>query len=178
MQNKKNALKNRKNLVGMTISDVNESSNNIIDQNDNLERTNNHSLSFKQKDAEWLESLKTIKPVPNRSVSSGGCLGVVNSSNGKRLVISKEVIRNISCPDKILCSIDEDNALVLSVCFEDSRDGHTLKGKDFKNVIYSAALVEKITEIFELDFDNCTSQTVGKVENVTVEDNIYAYITK
>ncbi|MEK4530525.1 hypothetical protein [Solibacillus sp. FSL K6-1554] len=164
-KNKIPMLNNRKNLI--------QKKNDVMSTIDN-----NDVLEMKKKDTAWSGTLKPIKPASNRSISKGGCLGVVNNSNSKRSVVSKEIIRKFGCPDKILCSIDEDKALVLSVCTEDSSDGHTLRGKDVKNVIYSAALVEKITEIFELDFSNCTSQTVGNVEYVTVEDRLYAYITK
>lgn len=95
---------------------------------------------------------------------------------GMRGVLAAEVIERIGSPDKVQVALG-DNGVAIGVNFVPGGHHFQLRKSGKKYVIYSAQLVEEVTEAFGLDFSGMTSLSFNKVtyhksgdENIAVID--------
>ncbi|KMY55625.1 hypothetical protein AC623_18215 [Bacillus sp. FJAT-27231] len=118
-----------------------------------------------QRDVSWLSSLEEIAPSVSRTDSGEGVLSIVNSSNGKRMKLSKPILELLGFPEKVRLMIHEEKKQLYICQCGDGEKGHVLKGKDVKNTLYSTDLVERLTQLFDLDYSSRTSRKIGSIKS-------------
>lgn len=114
----------------------------------------------------------------SRNASEPCILTVVNTSkNGKRVVIAPELIERIGSPEKVVVAFDE-GGIAFSNEFSDPGSALPLRKTGSKLCIYSAELVETITETYNLDFSKITSVSFQDVMYVDLDnENVAAFVT-
>lgn len=87
-----------------------------------------------------------------RSLPGGrkGVANIVKSSNGNRFGLSNEIGEHLGSPDKVQILFLEDT-IIATTRLEDTTE-HSLRKQGNKFFIYNTALVNEITDMFELDF--------------------------
>jgi hypothetical protein len=121
--------------------------------------------------------LKVIKPKSKSKArgakSANGVCTVVNSEkNGKRVTLSKEIMELLNNPVSIEIGFTEDGIAVAKKLPENGVE-FSLRKNGNKGVIYSSQLVEEITELFDLDFQDRVSITFTEAEEVNDDsDNL------
>lgn len=125
----------------------------------------------------WLEKLKRITPKQSKGFTEkDGAVTVVNDRNSKRTKLKNKVIEGLGYPDYIKFYVT-DNEFVVQASTVDEEGSYKLRleGKR-KCLIYNSEVIELLTEMFELDFTQGTSQTFGEVKFETIDDVKYAVI--
>ncbi len=99
-----------------------------------------------------------------RGASTKGVLTIINSQkNGKRITLSKEIFDELSEPTSVVVGFYEDKLLITSTDLKEAIGGTVcVLGKN-RN-IYCTDLVEKITDLFNLDFSERVSITLSTLE--------------
>lgn len=99
-----------------------------------------------------------------KAMSKAGVLTIVNSKkNGKRVILSKELMQELDEPKEVQISYGSDAIAIGSNIF--GNDNYfTLKPQKTKSVIYSSELVNEITELYDLKFGDIVSQTFYQVQ--------------
>lgn len=118
---------------------------------------------------DWNTDKEVIKPSNVRGNSGKGSLSVVHNENSKRVKLSDDVLSPLGFPKAVRIVADASNKIISMFCDEDSNNAHVLKGKTKANTIYSAALVQYITDLFGLDFAERTSITFGMTDVTIIE---------
>lgn len=117
-----------------------------------------------------MESFKT-RPNAGKQQNRKGSTGIISivnaKANTKRLSIKKVVLDKLGYQegDEIQFRYDgREGYLAIAVypAFGEHRDGFEFSNIKKAAILYNAALVKEITEIFQLDFTNRTSLTFGK----------------
>ncbi len=87
-----------------------------------------------------------------RSLPGGrkGVANIVKSSNGNRFGLSNEIGEHLGSPDKVQILFSED-IIIATTGLEDITE-YSLRKQGNKFFIYNTALVNEMTDIFELDF--------------------------
>ncbi len=101
-------------------------------------------------------------------------LNIVNTEgNGKRIKLSKGLLNQLGNPTEVEFILNEDKSGMILIASENGLN--ISKG----GTIYSAELVQKLTESFNLDFNSHTSHSFNSITIKTdPDDNItYAEIT-
>ena len=114
-----------------------------------------------------LENFKASKSKQKNVIRSNqGVATIINTEkSGKRIVFSNNVMEELGNPPKILISCS-DNQNFLSIKYSKT-----------KGTIYSAGIVNELTEMYQLDFRNKTSITFSEVKYTTYENHKVAIIT-
>lgn len=116
--------------------------------------------------------IKAVQKSYYKVSGESGVLTVVNSSkNGKRLILSKEMVDKLSLIDSVTVAYDELNKQFAFL--KAAVEGHqTFRLRKFEGrmVIYCAELVRNIAEAFELDFSDRVCHTITQGKYVTDED--------
>lgn len=119
------------------------------------EGTDNKEIAVNQ--LEFIKP-KTVGQSSGYRSDAGVCTVVNSKKNGKRVTFSKDVMERLGNPESIELSFTEDGVAIAEkipengVSFGIRKSGH-------KGVIYSAGLVEEITEVFNLNFEDRVSIT-------------------
>ena len=93
-----------------------------------------------------------------------GFLSIVCSrNNGKRLMLSPQLCKELEIDSSIQLSIME-GYLLVKACNPEDKDAFLLKQQGKKKVLYSAEIVRTIAEQLELDFANKVSYTFFNVK--------------
>lgn len=92
-------------------------------------------------------------------------ISVVCHRNSHRVILSKDLLKQIGNPKTVQVAISSDSILIakdigLSLNDEELELSYTLKGDG--NIIYSTELVDDITSNYNLDFTNTSSITFTK----------------
>jgi hypothetical protein len=100
-------------------------------------------------------------PVKSKHVSkdSGGAcvLTIVNTAgNGKRVAFATQLLEDIGSPESVQLSFD-DRGIAIGSELPGNENSFKLKKIGKKGIVYSAALVDEITEHFGLDFTGKSS---------------------
>lgn len=103
----------------------------------------------------------TSRTIPKVSIESG-VISVINSRNGKRITISKDVMSKLNNPKMLSISFSDDS-LAIAEILPNNDNLLTVKNCGRKVVIYSSGLVSEITDKYGLDFSNRTSITFSEV---------------
>lgn len=130
--------------------------------------------SSRDNDLSWLEGAEEIRP-NQRGIATSGVLTIVNNKNSNRVTLAKKILEKLGNPVSVTIRINKENELVINSC--EDEEGHYLKGVS-QNTIYSKELVDAITDLYNLNFSNRTSNTVGKVTYRKIKDVTYACISK
>ncbi|MFF5819302.1 hypothetical protein [Lysinibacillus capsici] len=126
---------------------------------------------------DFLHSAKFI----SSSARASGALTIVNNKNSKRVVLSKRVLTMLGQPRAIKFAINE-KLKTLILMFADNEDGFTyvlkaMKGKE-PSIVYCTDFVNQLTQIWDLDFENRSSVTLGVIEQRTYQGETYVVITQ
>ncbi|THF72483.1 hypothetical protein [Cohnella fermenti] len=103
----------------------------------------------------------------SRDAAEPSTLTIVNTSkNGKRVVLSEELLETIGSPEKIQISLIENG---IAICEQFSKAGtfYRLRPTGKKRCVYSAALVDLLTDDLQLDFNGRTSLSFREVEYIS-----------
>lgn len=106
-----------------------------------------------------------------QTFGEAGMLSIVNSpKNGKRITLSYDIQEHLNYPDRVQFAFKDGE---MAIAEQLPTNGHqfSVRKSGRKGVIYSAALVNEITEMFKLDFKNRVSLTFhdgyyGKVNDL------------
>ena len=123
-------------------------------------------------------NLKDLAIPESKSVRRNGYRGVlsiVNSKNGKRLAISQEVVDTCGLGDEI-CIFFGDDSLVISNKTPDCTVTFFTKTSGQKLLVYSAGLVEEISQKYQLDFTDVSCITFWDVEYFETENIVVAVV--
>lgn len=123
-----------------------------------------------------VDGFEYVTPNPQRYTSlEGKAITVVNNKNSKRMKFSKDILKKLKNPKFVQCGF-RGNAFIV---FESEEHvGHCLKGDEEQpSIIYNAELVERLTQLFSLDYTERTSYSVGEVTYTTVNEKLVAIIT-
>ena len=125
-----------------------------------------------------LENFKASKSKQKSVIRSNqGVVTIINTEkNGKRIVFLKDVMDKLGNPPKILISCS-DNAIAVGERLPDNQNFLSIKYSKTKGTIYSAGIVNELTEMYQLDFSNKTSITFSEVKYTTYENHKVAIIT-
>ncbi|MFD2679258.1 hypothetical protein [Bacillus seohaeanensis] len=146
------------------------------------EESNDPDESTQDEDIEELDfNLDDVTPSISKTVSripEAGVLSVVNSKdNGKRVAIARDVHQKLSEPSSLQIGF-MNNCMLLGKQLGDTYTSYPLRKQGAKQMIYSKALVEQITNHFQLDFSNRTSITFHSVTYKKMNDQVIAIISK
>lgn len=115
--------------------------------------------------------LKFIKPKAESNIttakSPAGVCTVVNSKrNGRRVTFARDIMDCLGNPETVEVCFTEDG---LAVAKELPENGVEFNVKKIGNKegIYSSQIVQEITELFDLDFENRVSITFTEAEEYT-----------
>jgi len=104
--------------------------------------------------------------------AKGVCTVISSQKNGKRVTLSKEIMELLNNPASIEIGFTKDGIVVATELPENGEE-FSLGKIGNKGVIYSSQLVEEITELFHLDFQDRVSITFTEAEEVNDEsDNL------
>lgn len=109
------------------------------------------------------------KTIPKVSTEAGA-MSVINSKNGKRVTLSKDVMNRLNNTEMISISFSDDS-LAIAERLPNNNNQLKVKCSGNKGVVYSAGLVSEITDKYELDFSDKVSTTFKEVNYV--ESNGY-----
>lgn len=108
--------------------------------------------------------MKNFVPA-DKSVTRGGknrkkgSLTIINSAkNGKRLIISEDVVETLELKETVKIGFME-KQLLLGTTLPGEKNEYELKRQGKKFVVYSSELIAQITEHQKIDFTNRVSHT-------------------
>jgi len=113
---------------------------------------------------------------PARVVGEAGVLSVVQSDNGKRVALSKELLEQLGNPNTIQIGLS-DNQMVIAENLGDDFTSYPLSKSGAKKIIYRSELVKQITERYNLDFSKRTSITFHDANYKKMGNTSVALIT-
>jgi len=91
-----------------------------------------------------------------------GVLSVVNSNNGMRVVLSKELMEHLNYPKTVQVGL-ADHRIAISEYLGDDYTSYPMSKSGTKSIIYRSELVKQMTERYQLDFRDRTSITFSEV---------------
>ena len=145
-------------------------------QEDTQEKSNDINNATKAIDWSSLKATKS-KAVEKVNGEEGVCTIVNCKKNGnKRISLVSKLLDTIGNPDVIQVGIMP-NGIAIAEELPIDANKFPVKKLGAKKVIYAGALVEEITEEFNLDYSNRTSITFQKVEYDNVNGYKVALIT-
>ncbi|WP_411169263.1 hypothetical protein ACH36K_01450 [Clostridium sp. MB05] len=113
-----------------------------------------------------MEDFKASESVViNKKITGKGCLTVINSTCGRRVVIAKDVMNKLKHPTQIAMSFSNDS-IAIGEKLPNNNNLLTVKDYRGKTIIYSASLVNEITNNYNLDFSDKTSITFSEVKYI------------
>ena len=121
------------------------------------------------------ESIRASVTNPVKRFGDAGILSIVNSKNGTRLALSKELYDKLDLPDSVQFGFIE-NELIVGKTIGDDYTNYDLKSQGAKQIIYCKELIAQVTESYSLDFSNRSSITVHEATYEMLNDNVIARI--
>jgi len=116
-----------------------------------------------------------LSKTTSRSNLTGGVMSVVNSSRGKRVMLSKDLMDKLNNPTTVAISFSEE-CVAIGETLPNNNNQLIIKPRGKKGVIYSAGIVSEITDKYGLDFNNRTSITFSEVEFIEAYGSTIAII--
>lgn len=108
-----------------------------------------------------IEVIDTSKAKVSNAVKS---ISIVNSDNGKRVSLSNSLLAELDYPDSLQFAGDATG----KVLYIANDLGGTQKHQNVKygknGIIYNSALVQKLTDMFSIDYTDRTSATFSNIE--------------
>ncbi|MEC1375847.1 hypothetical protein P9D39_16270 [Heyndrickxia oleronia] len=169
--------------IHQTESQVNQNMNTDSNNLDSLEvgdGMNHGSIKDAMKESLEEATFNSLDIIPSIStkknmIPDAGVLSVVNSNNGKRIAVSREVHNGLGNPMALQFGFIN-GGIVIGENLGDTFTLYELKKLGAKHMIYNKELVEQVTNHCNLDFTNCTSFTFSKVTYQKMNDSIVAII--
>lgn len=94
-----------------------------------------------------------------QAAGEAGVISIINSQkNGKRLIISSDLMERLNQPAKVKVAFHE-GTLAMSEQLPTNGHAFVVKKSKRKGNVYAAALIDEITKEFGLDFNNHVSIT-------------------
>lgn len=140
-----------------------ESEKNLIQEmEEEVMRNDNQDMVADYKLDDFIASTsKTISKVS----AEAGAMSVINSKNGRRIVLAKDVMNKLNNAEELSMSFSG-NSIAVAERLPNNDNSLKVKRSGNKGVIYSAGLVSEITDKYGLDFRNRTSITFSEVNYV------------
>jgi hypothetical protein len=133
---------------------------------------------FKKRDWDWSKFKPSKAKTNSRNGFKAGVMSIIKSkSNGKRIVISKELSEKLGYPDSVQILYSEEELLIGEELIG-AATSFPLKKYGAKYVIYSSSLVDEIAQELKLDYKNCVSRTLSNVEYMNDNGTVIAAIKK
>lgn len=133
---------------------------------------------FKKRDWDWSKFKPSKAKTNSRNGFKAGVMSIIKSkSNGKRIVISKELSEKLGYPDSVQILYSEEELLIAEELIG-AATSFPLKKYGAKYVIYSSSLVDEIAQELKLDYKNCVSRTLSNVEYMNDNGTVIAAIKK
>ncbi|WJQ81021.1 hypothetical protein [Brevibacillus brevis] len=151
----------------LDLAEPNDLDGEEVDRNESSEDIDSLDLS---------EFTPSICEQPGRALRQSGVISVVNSKNGVRVALSKELIERLSHPKTIQIGFS-DHLIAISENLGDRYTSYTMQKSGSKSIIYRSKLVKQITEKYRLDFSNRTSVTFTEVSYKSLGGKIVALIS-
>lgn len=148
------------------------------DDDDATEGQSEEQESEEQEELEDIDLAEFEPSVSNpvKRIPDAGVLSIVNSNNGKRVVISSDVMEKMQKPTTVQIGYSKD-AIAISRELGSQYTPYTLKKSGAKSIIYCTELVKQITDYYGLDFSDRTSITFSDVTYRTLNGRIVALIS-
>ncbi len=150
-----------------------ESEKNLIQEmEEEVMRNDNQDMVDDYKVDDFIASTsKTISKVS----AEAGAMSVINSKNGRRIVLAKDVMNKLNNAEELSMSFSG-NSIAVAERLPNNDNSLKVKRSGNKGVIYSAGLVSEITDKYGLDFRNRTSITFSEVNYVESDGYTVAII--
>ena len=116
------------------------------------------------------------KSFPRESSNATGVISIVNSKDGKRISLSKGLMQTLNNPKTLQVSFFDDG-IAIAEFLPNNDIKFIIKAYRNQFLVYSAPLVNEITETFSLDFEGITSKTFYEVRYLTIDKTPVAMIT-
>ncbi|MCM3116314.1 hypothetical protein M3610_13495 [Neobacillus sp. MER 74] len=113
----------------------------------------------------------------NSRYVGAGVITIINSErNGKRIILSKELMEELLEPELVQIAFSS-NEIAIGEEIPNNDHHFNVRKNGAKGVIYSAGLIQEITGLFNLDFSNKVSVTFYQVRYFTQGTSKVAIIT-
>lgn len=116
-------------------------------------------------------NLLNFKPLEARQKNSNGqqqngILSVINSKkNGKRLVLSKRMVDELKATTQLYVITDGKCVIFSSSSLMDNSFCYRLRdGDSGRKILYCAPVVDELSKILNLSFEDCVSKTIADAE--------------
>lgn len=116
-----------------------------------------------------------LSKTKTRSNLKSGVISIINSNCGKRVIISASVMDKLNNTTKVSISFS-DERIAIGEMLPNNTNQLNVKITGKNGVIYSAGIVNEITNLYGLDFSNRTSITFSEVEYIENEGCTVAII--
>lgn len=130
-----------------------------------IEATNENEVIENQSTQQKFTKPKSISNSRKSKSPNGECTVVNSKKNGKRITLSKNLMEIFNDPEILEIGFT-DEGIALSKELPENGTEFTIKKQGNKGVIYSAPLVDEITELFGLDFSDRVSITFVEAEEI------------
>lgn len=110
----------------------------------------------------------STKPQAPLAQKGSGGISIINSRCGKRVELNQQIVSELNEPEMVQILFDEQHLILVSA----EQDGFLLKSKGTKRILYSAGLVQEITNKFVLDFSNRSCISFGDFIKIDGESAI------
>lgn len=124
-------------------------------------------------------NLEMFQPATSKTISRSklraGVISVVNSSCGKRVILSRDLMDKLNNPTTVAMSFSEEK-IAIGVTLPNNDNHLAIKPSGKKGSIYSSGIVLEITDRYRLNFNNRTSITFSEVNYIEVGGDIIAII--
>lgn len=107
------------------------------------------------------------KPKPSLCNKGSSCISIINSSCGKRIEFSHQLLTALNEPNNVEVLFNKGFLIIKST----DEPVFLLRKMGAKRGIYSAGLVKEITERFNLDFSNRTCISFSEYTLISNETN-------
>ncbi|MDY4429632.1 hypothetical protein [Evtepia sp.] len=116
---------------------------------------------------ELLRKAATCKlPVTSSSGKGKNSFTIVNNRNGKRLTISSSLAHALDVQNEVFLHLNPDDQEIL-LAKEDLANENAVRLKlrgDQKKTAYDSRVVQGISDLFGLDYSNCSSKSFSKIQ--------------
>lgn len=122
------------------------------------------------------------KSTKNCSDKNGWITIVHSAKNGKRILLSQEIVKKLELIDKVFIAKGNNMIAISKNDILGTGNEFRLKEASGRKVIYCTSLVEEIAEVFNLDFSDCVCHTLCKgsfeTDDESEDKELIAVITK
>lgn len=132
--------------------------------------------AFSEKDIENI--VPASSPSVERANNRQGIVTLIYSKDGKRIVLSKDLVQELVIKDKVKIGF-LDEALIIGRELPNVKQSYPVKALSRgKKVIYSAQLTQEILERLKLDLRGGVSRTLYNITCIEWKNNFIAKITE